>query len=174
MFTGFEQSRNFSFDNLSWDYRKRLINQKFDCGCDFIYLLNSPRPLDIENPDFPKKLEKLELLLSELRKIGVKKHLNGYTMYLKGVDNIKNIENYSIADFLHHLNNNPVLKQLTVKDYKKYLPKISYFKANGHLCSTRCSVKCFYCYNCAGKIQKEFVKNQKEAKINKFVQTCKI
>ena len=30
VFTGFEQSRNFAFDNLSWDYWKRLINQTFD------------------------------------------------------------------------------------------------------------------------------------------------
>ena len=73
MFTGFEQSRNFSFEHTEWDYWKRLINHTFDLNCDFIYLLNSPRPLDIENPDFPKQLEKLELLLSELRKIGVKK-----------------------------------------------------------------------------------------------------
>ena len=73
VFTGFEQSRNFTFDNLSWDYRKRLINQTFDSNCEFIYLLNFPRPLNIENPDFPRQLEKLELLLSELRKIGVKK-----------------------------------------------------------------------------------------------------
>ena len=73
VFTGFEQSRNFAFDNINWDYWKRLINHTFDLNCDFIYLLNSPRPLTIENPDFPKQLEKLDLLLTELRKIGVKK-----------------------------------------------------------------------------------------------------
>ena len=339
VFTGFEQSRNFAFDNLSWDYWKRLINQTFDCKCDFIYLLNSPRPLDIENPDFPQKLEKLELLLSELRKIGVKKlrvasaqlmsyiakhysdfdvlastsleyktiweyqnfihfhpevkqivpshdvnknflllknlrkrypnveielmvnegclqgcpnrmfheyinidehkminndiclsgsyatsfcnriiekypiqslvigthiypwdieeyakiginnfklvgrdgfeyfesYLNGYTMYLKGVDNIKNIENYSIADFLHHLNNNPVLKQLTVKDYKKYLPETSYFKQNGHLCISKCCINCFYCYSCVQQIQKVFVRNEKKkANLQHTVQACQI
>ena len=73
VFTGFEQSRNFAFDNISWDYWKRLINQTFDYGCDFIYLLNSPLPLTIENPDFSLRLEKLDLLLTELRKTGVKK-----------------------------------------------------------------------------------------------------
>ena len=60
VFTGFEQSRNFTFEHTDWDYWKRLINQPFDSECDFIYLLNSPRPLDIENSDFPKQLEKLE------------------------------------------------------------------------------------------------------------------
>ena len=73
VFTGFEQSRNFAFKDVNWDYWKRLINQTIDNNCDFIYLLNSPRPLDIENPNFSKQLEKLELLLTELRKIGVKK-----------------------------------------------------------------------------------------------------
>ena len=73
VFTGFEQSRNFSFDNVNWDYWKGLIEYTLEKGCDFIYLLNSPRPLPIENPDFPKQLEKLDLLLSELRKIGVNK-----------------------------------------------------------------------------------------------------
>ena len=29
-------------------------------GCDFIYLLNSPRPLYIDNPNFINQLEKLE------------------------------------------------------------------------------------------------------------------
>ena len=73
VFTGFEQSRNFAFDNVNWDYWKRLIEHTLKYNCDFIYLLNSPRPLDIENPNFSKQLEKLELLLSELKKLGVKK-----------------------------------------------------------------------------------------------------
>ena len=338
VFTGFEQSRNFSFDNLSWDYWKRLINQTFDCRCDFIYLLNSPRPLAIENPDFPKSLEKLELLLTELRKIGVKKlrvasaqlmsyiakhysdfdvlastsleyktiweyqnfiafhpevkqivpshdvnknflllknlrkrypnvelelmvnegclqgcpnrmfheyisidknvrinddiclsgayatsfcnnilkkypiqslvigthifpwdieeyakiginnfklvgrdgyedfksYLNGYNMYLKGVDNVKNIENYSVADFTHHLQYTPILKQMKVKDYIKYLPNISYLKEYGHLCASRCAVNCFYCYNSAKKIRKILTKSENKTKITDFIHACKI
>ena len=59
VFTGFEQSRNFAFNNTNWDYWKGLINHTLEKGCDFIYLLNSPRPLDVSNPDFPKSLEKL-------------------------------------------------------------------------------------------------------------------
>ena len=335
VFTGFEQSRNFAFDNVSWVYWKRLINHTFDLNCDFIYLLNSPRPLTIENPDFPKQLEKLDLLLTELRKIGVNKlrvasaqlmsyiakhysdfnvlastsleyktiweyqnfiafhpevkqivpshdvnknflllknlrkrypnvelelmvnegclqgcpnrmfhenisidkgktinddiclstgyansycnnvvknypihslvigthifpwdieayskiginnfklvgrdgysnfksYLNGYTMYLKGVDNIKNIENYSIADFTHHLKNNLILKQTIVRYYKKYLPQIEHFKQYGHLCASQCTLQCEYCYNCAEKMQKVFTAKQKK---KYFVQACKI
>ena len=336
VFTGFEQSRNFAFDNTNWDYWKGLINQVLKCNCDFIYLLNSPRPLDIENPDFPKSLEKLELLLTELRKIGVKKlrvasaqlisyigkhygdfdvlastsleyktiweyqnfihfhpeikqivpshdvnknflllknlrkkypnteielmvnegclqgcpnrmlhetvnidkqvminndvclsigyansfckyvsdnypiqsliiannifpwdieeyskiginnfklvgrdgynnlndYIKNYTMYLKGVDDIKNIEKCSINDFTHHLHYNKILKQMIVKDYIKYLPKIRYFIKNGHLCASKCGISCFYCYYCAEQIQKFFVK--KQTKNLHFRQACKI
>ena len=327
VFTGFEQSRNFAFDNLSWDYWKRLINQTFDCKCDFIYLLNSPRPLDIENPDFPQQLEKLELLLTELRKIGVKKlrvasvqlmsyigkhysdfdvlastsleyktiweyqnfiyfhpeikeivpshdvnknfkllsilkkkypnieleiivnegclqgcpnrilhqqinidkyenfytdecfsssycisfcnplvtqypiqslvignlifpwdikeysnigitkfkfvgrdwylrdfdsYIESFKFYLMGVDDINSIQNVSLADFTHHLRNNSILKELLVKEYKKHLPNINYFKKYGHLCSSRCSFECRYCYKCSEKIVKMFKKKQME------------
>ena len=329
VFTGFEQSRNCMFTHTNWDYWKKLIEHTFSLNCDFIYLLNSPRPLDVENPDFPQQLEKLEFLLSELRKIGVKKlrianaqlmsyigknhsdfsvyastsleyktiweyqnfinfhpevkqivishdinknfkiisllkkrypHLdfeimvnegclqgcpnrmfheyisidkdvvinndiylsgryatnfcypilNKYPiqslaignhifpweiheyskiginnfklvgrealvtdfekyynvtyMYLKGIEDIKNIENYGIANFMHHLNNNPFLKQLTVKNYKKYLPNIKHFKKYGYLCASRCGVECRYCYKCAEKIQKVFEKKQEEIK----------
>ena len=339
VFTGFEQSRNFAFNDVSWDYWKRLIEYVLNQGCDFIYLLNSPRPLDIENPDFSKQLEKLELFLTELRKIGVKKlrvasaqlmsyigkhysdfnvlastsleyktiweyqnfiafhpevkqivpshdvnknflllknlrkrypnveielmvnegclqgcpnrmlheyinidksivinndaclssgyaksfcsnvvkkypfasliigthifpwdveeyikiginsfklvgrdgykyfkdYLTSYTMYLKGIDSIKCIENHSMADFLHHLNNNEILKQLTVKEYSKCLPDIKYFKKSGHLCSVRCSVQCDYCYKCVKKIEKIFEKNKRrEEKAPHFIPACKI
>ncbi len=326
VFTGFEQSRNFAFKDTSWDYWKSLIEHVLSRSCDFIYLLNSPRPLDIDNPDFPKKIEKLELLLTELRKLGVKKlrvaagqlmtyigrhysdfevlastsleyktiweyqnfihfhpevkqivpshdinknfkllshlrkrypnmeielmvnegclqgcpnrmfheyisidenkminndvclsgayatsfcnpivdkypiqslvigthifpwdikeyekigitnfklvgrdgfkhfdsYVRGYTMYLKGIENIKLIENNYLTAFTHHLSNNRVLNQLTVKDYKKYLPDIKYFIKNGHLCSSRCAIECKYCYKCAQKMQKAFMAKQKE------------
>ena len=332
VFTGFEQSRNFSFKDTSWDYWKKLIEHTLNKNCDFIYLLNSPRPLPIENPDFPKQLEKLELLLTELRKIGVKKlriasgqlmsyigkhyddfdilastsleyktiweyqnfiafhrevkqivpshdvnknfkllshlrkrypnmeielmvnegclqgcpnrmlheyisidgnkminddiclsgsyatsfcnpviqkypvaslvigthifpwniseyekigiknfklvgrdgyeyfenYIKGYTMYLKGIDDIKSIQYYALSDFIHHINNNPILKQLTVKEYKKYLPDIKYFIKNGHLCASRCAVECKYCYRCADKIQKAFMKKSETIRKSKI------
>ena len=327
VFTGFEQTRNFAFNNTNWDYWKRLINQTFDLECDFIYLLNSPRPLPIENPDFSKSLEKLELLLTELRKTGVKKlrvasaqlmsyigkhykdfdilastsleyktiweyqnfiHFHGevkqivpshdvnknfkllsilrkkypqielelmvnegclqgcpnrvfhetisidkniiinndeclsggyattfcnpivnnypiqslaigthifpweieeyakiginnfklvgrdsfthsfnrylfnYSMYLKGIDNVKYIENLALGDLFHHLSGNDNIKHFQVKYYKKYLPDIRHFIKYGHLCASRCSIECRYCYNCAEKIQKIYKCRQKE------------
>ena len=334
VFTGFEQSRNFAFEHTDWDYWKRLINQTFDNRCDFIYLLNSPRPLDIENSDFPKQLETLELLLTDLRKIGVKKlrvasgqlmsyiskhysdfdilastsleyktiweyqnfihfhpevkqivpshdvnnlknlktrypnveielmvnegclqgcpnrmlheyisidkhsvvnndkclsgsyatsfcnnilqkypihslvigthifpweigeyskiginnfklvgrdgfgkfeqYINAYTMYLKGVDNINSINDYYLTEFTHHLHFNPILEQLTVKDYKKYLPDINYFKKFGHLCSSRCAIQCQYCYKCAEKILKKLKNKIQKNKKMVYIPSAKI
>ena len=326
LFTGFEQSRNLDKKNNKWDYWKKLIEYILSNGCEFIYLLNSPKPFTIENPNFSDQLEKLELLLSELRKIGVKKlriaqgqlmsyiakyysdfevlastsleyktiweyqnfiylhgevkqivpshdvnknfkllsilkkrypkveielmvnegclqgcpnrmlheiisidkqikpnsekclsytyfndfcktiadkypvqslvignhiypwdikeyskiginnfklvgrdgygnfesYLKSYTGYLKGIDDVRLVENFVIADFIHHLQNNPRLQKFSVKEYRKYLPDINHFKKYGHLCASRCAVECRYCYNCAEKIQKVFEKKQKE------------
>ena len=326
VFTGFEQARNVEFKNTSRDYWKSLIEYVLSCNCDFIYLLNSPRPFDIKNPDFSQKIEKLELLLNELKKIGVKKlriasgqlmshiakyyncfdllastsleyktileyenfikihsnikqivpshdvnknflllknlrkkypnieleimvnegclrgcpnrnlhsqinfdnniiinnyeslspsfatnfcfsildrypissfifgnnifpwdieeyakiginnfklvgrdrfyvfadYVNKYKIYLKGIDNIKNILDCSLADLTHHLSTNLILKKLTVKDCIKYLPAVSHFKKYGHLCASICSYKCFYCYHCIKQLQKVFIKKYKK------------
>ena len=45
---------------------------------------------------------------------------------------------------------------ILMKDVKPYLPSIEYFKKNGVYCSSRCSVSCNYCYNCAEKLYKKF------------------
>ena len=341
LFTGFEQYRNCSLQNNTFDYWKRLINQTFDKNCDFIYLLNSPSRLQIENSNFSKQLEKLDKLLNEFRKTGVNKlrvsnhkllsyihkhygdfnlyastsfefkmlseyrnfmfihpyikqivpshdtnknfrllknlkkmlpdvdieimvnegcingcpvrkehagdvfdeniifnddntvsnsycseffcqsfvrynlinafiksnnifpwqikeyekigitkfklvgrdsfnydienKLKQYYLYLKGIDNFKYIENKSVNNFTHHYNNSPVIKQLTVKDVKKYLPGINYFKKYGEFCSSDCGVNCRYCYNCANKIQKFLEKKMlQNSKRPHYVPACKI
>ena len=337
VFTGFEQSRNFIFENTNWDYWKSLIEHTLNKGCDFIYLLNSPRPLDLANPDFLKHLETLDKLLEELKKIGVKKlriasgqllsyivtrypdfdvlsstsleyktiweyqnfisfhptvkqivpshdvnknfkllsilrkrypkveielmvnegclqgcpnrmfhemididnqisvknnkclsnkyatifcnsihikypfeslvignlifpwdieeyekigitkfklvgrdgythnfqnYIDGFYMYLKGTENVKDIEKTSLVCFTHHLANNETLIQLTVKNYKKYLPDIKHFVKYGHLCSSRCGVECRYCYKCAEKIKKEYQKQQEKRKLKDVSPCC--
>ena len=89
-------------------------------------------------------------------------YISDYYKFLKGIDDIKTIENVSINTFIHHLSSNNVLKQLTVKEYKKYLPNINHFKKYGELCAWDCGVNCRYCYKCAEKIQKVFDKKQEE------------
>ena len=323
VFTGFEQSRNVYFNNTSWNYWKKLIEYTMSQGVDFIYLLNSPKPLDIYNQNFPKQIDKLDLLLNELKSIGVNKlrvaspqlmsyignkykdfqiyastsleyktileyqnfidfhsevkqivpshdliknfkllkHLikrnpnieielmvnegclqgcpnrnihassnidkgkiinndrnltawyavsfcnqktnehpieslvtgnyifpweieeykkigitnfkfvgrdgiihnfefykESYTKYLQAIDNIKSVENCSLADFIHKLHLNPTIKQLSVKKYKKYLPNIKHFIKRGHLCASECGATCNYCYKCAEKMKKAFEK----------------
>ena len=86
-YTGFEQSRNLMLQNSEWNYWKSLMEYTLSKNIDFIYLLNSPRPLDIENPFFVKQLEKLELLLNELRKIGVKNLRVGSVQLMSYISN---------------------------------------------------------------------------------------
>ena len=71
LFTGFEQHRNFV--NKEWDYWKNLIEHSLNKGQDFIYLLNNPARLQIENENFERQMEKLDKLLIELQKIGCNK-----------------------------------------------------------------------------------------------------
>ena len=100
-------------------------------------------------------------------------YLNAFLLYLKGIDNIKIVEDVPVTTFIHHLLNNPKLKLLLVKECRNFLPKINYFKKYGHLCSSRCGAECRYCYNCAEKIQKYFIKKQKIIE-NKNISQCYI
>ena len=70
LFTGFEQYRN-SVDK-DWDYWKKLISHALT-KADIIYLLNAPVFFDIANADLQLKLNILDDLLNELKKIGVNK-----------------------------------------------------------------------------------------------------
>ena len=326
LFTGFEQYRN-GMQNKDWNYWKKLIEHSLSYGVDFIYLLNSPNRLPIENPDFEQKLEKLDKLLNELRNIGINKlriaehkllsyisdkyrdfdiysstsfelqtiaqyqnfmfmhpkvkqivpshdsiknfqllknikkllpnveielmvnegcingcpnrdghagefidgsiyaknkimsggfykkefcdkfeennvfkalvksniiypweieeyskiginkfkfvgrdaysnnfnhHLEHFFLYLKGIDNVKYIENIDITKLIHHLSRNYILNQLKVKEIKNLLPNINHFKKRGNLCATDCGISCNYCYRCAEKIKKIFEEKQQD------------
>ncbi len=73
LFTGFEQYRNYDINDYNFDYWKKLIIHSMEKGADFIYLLNRSN-LYYENFDkLYIQLEKLDRLLNEFRKIGVKK-----------------------------------------------------------------------------------------------------
>ena len=85
------------------------------------------------------------------------KYFEYYKLYLKGIDDIKNILNTPIRYF-----NNYILAykniNFTVKEIKPYLPDIKYFMKYGHLCTTNCNAKCKYCLKCSQKIQKLYIK----------------
>ena len=112
LFTGFEQSRNFAFNNTNWDYWKRLINQTFDLGCDFIYLLNSPGIIDIDNPNLNNQLEKLQSLLQELKKTGVKKLRIASSQLMSYI-----AKNYSDFDILASTS----LEYKTIWEYQNFI-----------------------------------------------------
>ena len=73
LFTGFEQTRNFEFDKSDFDYWKSLFRFCLEKGIDIIYLLNSPSAFNFKNNSYSKKLEKLDELLNEFKKIGINK-----------------------------------------------------------------------------------------------------
>ena len=73
-----------------------------------------------------------------------------YEIYLKGVDDYKQIENEGYVNLNHYVEK----IQTKIKEVKPYLPDINYFIKNGHLCSSICGVKCNYCDRCAEEMKK--------------------
>lgn len=80
-------------------------------------------------------------------------YLDIYLMYLKGVDDYKNIENEEYKILNHYVSCSDLLN-VKIKDIKPYLPNIKHFINQGHLCSSVCGFQCRYCYECAEKIEK--------------------
>ena len=82
-------------------------------------------------------------------------YLNNYLIYLKGVDDYKNIENEDYKVLNHYIVATTKLN-VKIKDIKSYLPDIKHFINQGHLCSSVCGFQCRYCYECAEKIAEKF------------------
>ena len=82
--------------------------------------------------------------------------------YLKGVDNVKDIENYPIINFVYNSALKYILKDLKVKDVIKYLPDIKHFEKYGELCASICGTECRYCFKCGEKIKKVLNKQKRE------------
>ena len=103
----------------------------------------------------------------------IEEYINQYFLYLKTIDNYSECENIPINTFVHHINEQPKLLSLNVKEVKKYLPGIKHFKKYGHLCASRCGVECRYCYKCAEKIEKIYIKKNEEQR-KRTVPVCKV
>ncbi len=71
--TGFEQTRTAYKIKTKSDYWFERIIYAMEKGLDFIYLLNSPKPLLYESPHLKKQLDKLDSLINNFRKYGIKK-----------------------------------------------------------------------------------------------------
>ena len=112
MHTAFEQHRNFASQMTDFRYWRDLMAYSIEKGFDFVYLFNSPRRLDIENPNFTKELEKLGLLLGELEKIGVKKLRVSNPKLLDFLNrHYKNFELYASTSFEYK----------TIKEYQNFM-----------------------------------------------------
>lgn len=80
-------------------------------------------------------------------------YFDRYLMYLKGVDDYKNIENEEYKILNHYVSCSDLLN-VKIKDIRPYLPNIKHFIKKGHLCSSVCGFQCRYCFKCAEKIAK--------------------
>ena len=97
-------------------------------------------------------------------------YLKYYEYYLKGIDDIKNIENIPIRYFNHYITHDENLNY-TVKEIKPYLPNIKHFINKGHLCAAICQAECNYCQKCAQKLEKA-IKQQEQIEKLRHIPIC--
>ena len=103
-------------------------------------------------------INKFKLAGREDFKRDMKKSVNSYLLYLKGVDNVKNIENEPINSIIHHIGGDKYFDKFKIKDIKPLLPSIKHYVKSGHLCGSICGSGCTYCNKCAEKIKKKLLK----------------
>ena len=143
LFTGFEQYRN-TISDKNWDYWKNLISHCLENNVDFIYLLNNPARLPIEQTNFEEKLDKLDKLLNELRKLGINKlriaehklmsyierHYPDFNIYASTSFEFKSIQEYQNFLFMHKgvkqiVPSHDSIKNFTLlKNLKNMLPDV--------------------------------------------------
>ena len=176
LFTGFEQTRNFTFEHSNWDYWKKLIEYTFEKGADFIYLLNSPRPLDISNPNFIQKLERLDNLLIELNSIGVNKLrvASGQLSSYLGTHN-KNfnilastaLEYKTIWEYQNFIAFHPEIKQIVPShDINKNFKLLSIFKKRYPEIEIELMVNEVCLQGCPNRILHEYISIDEHTRIN--------
>ena len=164
------ETKHTAFSNGFYNEMCRKTIQKnpllYLCKSQMIY------PWEIE--EYGKiGINKFKLAGREDFKQDMQKSVNSYLLFLKGADNIKNIEEESINAIIHHITSNRYFNQFKIKDIKNLLPKIKHFVKNGHLCFSNCGVSCNYCGRCMQKIEKAY-KQQFEQTKKKTTKMCVI
>ncbi len=182
--TGFEQIRNSITDKSKLDDFKPVMEYALNKGFDLIYLLNSPRPLSIESPDFNKQLEKLDFLLNELKSIGVNKlrvsnpklltylsiHYKDFILYASTSFEYKTLKEYQNFIAMH-----PTVKQIVpshdvtknfklLQNLKKCLPNIEIEL----LADEGCMGGCPHRFTHSSEYLKEFITPNKDISLSNY------
>lgn len=144
-----ETSKKNIYWNSAYYYRKACTTIRAKNPILNLCRSNSIYPYELEEY-FKIGINKFKLNGRSYYKYNFENTINNFLVYLKGVDNIKLIENepatilYQCSDF----------ENKKIKDIYIYMPEIEYFKDFGHLCSSRCNIDCVYCNECAKKLEK--------------------
>ena len=157
-----------------------LSNGFYGCKCGktidqnpLLYLCKSQIIYPWEINEYRKiGINKFKLSGREDFKHDMEKSVNSYLLYLKGVDDVKNIGAESINSIIHHISQNRYFNKFKIKDIKNFLPNIKHFVKKGHLCSSKCGI-CNYCSNCKKRIEKAY-ETQFEQEKKKQMPMCVI
>ncbi len=138
--------------------RDEICNPTFFLSVCNKYSNDCYRSICNPNLIYPWEIEKYsELGFNKFKLVGRNNDIftktgnkKAYEIYLKGVDDYKQIENEEYGN-LNYYKNKVTTK---IKDIRPYLTDINYFIKNGHLCSSICGVECNYCDKCADELKK--------------------
>ena len=178
----FEHECTYTDNNIELHTKEKLFQEVYCKNiCSKIENRNPILYLTKGNHIYPWELEEYEKIGITNFKLngrdGIKdnitqnKFIDIIELYLKGIDDLKIIENIPIINFIQNSISKLYLQNLKIKDIKQHLPQIKHFAKYGHLCSSICEYKCRYCLKCAGKIQGIFNKIKKEEEI-KNISIC--
>lgn len=148
-------------NNIHIDFAQRIFTKM----CNSVVSKNVFNQICKTNVIYPweiKEYEKLGFSSFKLTGRGSPKFLKGeygiiHKLYLKGVDNFKNIEKEDFRFLNLHCISDEV-KAGEIGEWRKHLPDIKHFRKNGHLCSSRCGVECKYCEKSTKKLEERFGK----------------
>ncbi len=162
LYTGFEQPRNRLIQYSDFSFWKILMEYSLEKNFDIIYNFNLARPVDIENPNLNIQLEKLNKILIELQKIGIKnlriynmqlleyisKYYPCFDLYVSTVTNYKTIHEFENLKILY-----PQIKQIVPsQDMNKNFELLNNIKNKLNInleimCNDGCVQGCINFYN---------------------------
>ena len=118
-FTGFEQGRTGLDIKTDFEYWRDVLEYIKANNFEFIYLLNSPRPIDINNNSLSENIKKLDFLINKLNDIGFNKYRVANAKLLTFLhENYPELDLYSSTSF----------EYISMKQYQNFIDMYPYLK----------------------------------------------
>ena len=168
-FTGFEQARTALRFKTNFENWREILTYTKEKGFDFIYLLNSPRAMEVYNNDLNEKLKKLDILINKLYGMGLKKfRISSLRLLMYLHTNYPELELYASTSFEYtsmkqygnFIEMFPYIKQIVLahdvnknfkllKSLRKAYPDMEFEIMLNEACMGGCPMRIFHSLSCS-------------------------